>query len=653
MTQSSLDHLSGGALSAVLPDGSGTAWSVSFQERIDVAPNLGPSGTLYVGTAGGDLVALDAADGTERWRFETTDGAVSAPALTGDETIVVGTGAGRVHAVNADGSLRWTYDTGSTSSSAPALAPDGTVYIGSDDGRVWAIDATGSLEWSYPTGGPVRAVPALGPGGEVYVGSDDGHLYALSGGGQLRWKYPTGGPVTAGAAVTTHVSPFDPLLPGIQQTETVVYFGSSDGTVYAVNAGGTFTSSMPGTLRWSVGTDHPIEHAPALDLGTQTLYVSSGPRLWAFGGQPSGGTGLVQITSLGTVLDPELLELRDNIHILVALAGEGGFGGSAILGGLPEDPCQGGPLFIPDCTELRSGLGTATPLVEVPSLVDLQIGFVKEGFGDAVLGGDPDGLLSTYTTVLRDGGTYTGILAGTTHPELLAPNPDGLPTRLTVFEAPTGTGFGTGEPVYVGHFSTDLGTVEIRLSGSGTYTFGPLRYGELSDLAFVEPGAYEIQVVPLDGVAGKRRAALAASADLASVAGGPTGLLLAGFADPEANLDGPGLTMYRADGGGATEVIGVTTGSEAELPQHVTLEPAYPNPFNPVTVIAYTLPNERDVRLEVFDVLGRSMARLVDGPQAAGRHEVSFDAGRLAGGVYLVRLSAGRQVATRAVTLLK
>jgi hypothetical protein len=286
-------------------------------------------------------------------------------------------------------------------------------------------------------------------------------------------------------------------------------------------------------------------------------------------------------------------------------------------------------------------------------MTELQIGFVKDGFGDAVLAGDLEGLLSTYATVLREGGEYSGILAGTTHPELLAPNPDGLPTRLAVFESPTGSGSEAGEPVYVGHFSTDLGTVEITLAGNGTYTFGPLRYGELSDLSYVEPGAYEIQVVPLDGVAGKRQAALAGSVDLAAADGAPTGILLSGFADPEANLGGPPLALYRADGGGETEVIGVATGPEPELPARVTLEPAWPNPFNPATVIAYALPDERDVRLEVFDVLGRAVARLVDGRQPAGRHEVAFDAGRLAGGVYLVRLSAGGQVEARAVTLLK
>ncbi|NOX37747.1 MAG: T9SS type A sorting domain-containing protein [Calditrichaeota bacterium] len=66
----------------------------------------------------------------------------------------------------------------------------------------------------------------------------------------------------------------------------------------------------------------------------------------------------------------------------------------------------------------------------------------------------------------------------------------------------------------------------------------------------------------------------------------------------------------------------------------------YPNPFNPVTTIAFSLPVRSRVRLEVYDVLGREVARLVDGVKPAGRYEVSFDATQLPSGVYIYRLHA-------------
>ncbi|NOX36062.1 MAG: hypothetical protein GXO78_00845 [Calditrichaeota bacterium] len=56
-----------------------------------------------------------------------------------------------------------------------------------------------------------------------------------------------------------------------------------------------------------------------------------------------------------------------------------------------------------------------------------------------------------------------------------------------------------------------------------------------------------------------------------------------------------------------------------EVPSVFALHPNYPNPFNPITTIAFSLPVRSRVRLQVFDVLGREVARLVDGVKAAGR----------------------------------
>jgi|GEM_PF-3322823 len=83
------------------------------------------------------------------------------------------------------------------------------------------------------------------------------------------------------------------------------------------------------------------------------------------------------------------------------------------------------------------------------------------------------------------------------------------------------------------------------------------------------------------------------------------------------------------------------------------LLPAYPNPFNPVTMIRYELPQNSQVRLEVFDMLGRRVAVLVDGLIEAGTHEIPFDASNLASGVYLYRLTAGQVVQTRQMVLVK
>lgn len=100
---------------------------------------------------------------------------------------------------------------------------------------------------------------------------------------------------------------------------------------------------------------------------------------------------------------------------------------------------------------------------------------------------------------------------------------------------------------------------------------------------------------------------------------------------------------------------GVSTGLEdmALLPTEVELGQNYPNPFNPSTQIVYGVPTQSAVNLEVFDILGRRVAVLVNDQMPAGRHTVSFDASRLASGVYVYRLSVGSKVMTRRMVLIK
>ena len=91
----------------------------------------------------------------------------------------------------------------------------------------------------------------------------------------------------------------------------------------------------------------------------------------------------------------------------------------------------------------------------------------------------------------------------------------------------------------------------------------------------------------------------------------------------------------------------------SEHPLEFRLDQNYPNPFNPKTIIGYQLPAASDVRLEVFDIIGRRVAVLIDGPVQAGVHQVEFNASHLASGVYLYRLIAGDKVMSRKLTLIK
>lgn len=102
-------------------------------------------------------------------------------------------------------------------------------------------------------------------------------------------------------------------------------------------------------------------------------------------------------------------------------------------------------------------------------------------------------------------------------------------------------------------------------------------------------------------------------------------------------------------------VMGSPVANEAASgpPDQPTLAPNFPNPFAASTTLRYALPRAADVRLEVFDALGRRVATLADGEQAAGAHEVTWDAGTLASGVYIARLVSAGSVETQRLTLLR
>ncbi|MBC8044412.1 MAG: T9SS type A sorting domain-containing protein, partial [Rhizobacter sp.] len=116
--------------------------------------------------------------------------------------------------------------------------------------------------------------------------------------------------------------------------------------------------------------------------------------------------------------------------------------------------------------------------------------------------------------------------------------------------------------------------------------------------------------------------------------------------------------------GTASTVVKTETGTSAIVdnnsgtkPEVFALSQNYPNPFNPSTTIRYQLPASGDVKLRLYDVLGREVASLVGGRQAAGNYAVQFNARGLSSGVYFYKLSVsgstGNFVSTKKMTLLK
>lgn len=104
--------------------------------------------------------------------------------------------------------------------------------------------------------------------------------------------------------------------------------------------------------------------------------------------------------------------------------------------------------------------------------------------------------------------------------------------------------------------------------------------------------------------------------------------------------------------GNVTAVVNDIVAAE-EAPVAFSLAEAYPNPFNPSTTIAYSVPETQNVTLSVFNTNGQLVQTLVNGMVERGEHKVVFDASSLSSGVYVYTLQTANETAMQKMVLVK
>ena len=104
-----------------------------------------------------------------------------------------------------------------------------------------------------------------------------------------------------------------------------------------------------------------------------------------------------------------------------------------------------------------------------------------------------------------------------------------------------------------------------------------------------------------------------------------------------------GTGAFRRPVPGVTSVERIARGT----PDEVRLDQNFPNPFNPTTTLSFSLPQPDRVSLAIYDILGREVARLVDGILRAGTYSVQWNASGVASGVYFGRLTGSAGTLTR------
>ncbi|MBN8546099.1 MAG: T9SS type A sorting domain-containing protein [Ignavibacteria bacterium] len=102
------------------------------------------------------------------------------------------------------------------------------------------------------------------------------------------------------------------------------------------------------------------------------------------------------------------------------------------------------------------------------------------------------------------------------------------------------------------------------------------------------------------------------------------------------------------------DFVGYTTDIKDNLtPAEFSLSQNYPNPFNPSTAIEFSLPKGENVKLEIFDVLGRSVQTIINEYKEAGNYKVYFNASALPSGMYIYRIDAGAKSSVKKMILMK
>jgi hypothetical protein len=102
----------------------------------------------------------------------------------------------------------------------------------------------------------------------------------------------------------------------------------------------------------------------------------------------------------------------------------------------------------------------------------------------------------------------------------------------------------------------------------------------------------------------------------------------------------------------------ITSVSDGNAPKEFALFQNYPNPFNPTTIIKFTVASDvryetQDLKLAVYDILGKELAVLVNQKFQPGNHEVSFDAANFSSGVYFYTISSRGFIQTKKMILFR
>jgi len=699
-------YVRSGALFALNPDGS-KIWKFDSGSLFVSSPAIGADGTLYAATQDSFLYAVNP-DGTEKWALSLDFISYSTPAVGSDGTIFIGSGNGGIdgkfYAINSDGTEKWESATGDYSSSSPAISSDGTVYIGSAEGKLSAFNSScnGLAESPWPKARkdnqntsnafnencPIAKVAeqhfVLKNGGEITLDASpssdpDGNALSFlwrvvemnqnkpvtlsdSTSAVININIPSGHPAyyRFSLKVTDNQdgSSWIPLFAETgqkwqfqitnEQYSTPVI--SQDGTIHFASTDSIYAINPDGTKRWSISSiigDHLTISSTGVIYAQSggdrfSAFTPKGVHKWTFIGDADIGRGFA-IDGIGTIyigfgdklcaIDSSGLkkwEFPTNSNYTSLNASSITSDGTIYL-------CSGNKLFAVRSNGTKKWeYGTEYTINTSPVIA--TDGTIYIYSGGQLLAVNPNGtgqwespsLDETYYSpaIGLDNTIYLGTSNG-----LYALNPDDGNVKWLYAKGRFTTSspaIGADGTIYIcldNYYGTSGPFYAINPDGTEKWHFNETVWGSSSP------------VIDADGIIYFT-----------------SGYSLYALHSESGGLADSPWPKYRHDnqntGNVLTQVTSITQ-IKTDIPKKYALFPNYPNPFNPLTKIKFSLPKPGKVQINVYNILGQRVAKLLDAKKSAGTYNINWDASKMSSGMYFIRLESDAFVKVRKCLLIK
>ena len=299
----------------------------------------------------------------------------------------------------------------------------------------------------------------------------------------------------------------------------------------------------------------------------------------------------------------------------------------------------------------------ASPYIDAPAGEEFVIGVAPPNSMSS------EEAIAQIPVTLMAGETYVAIANGVLDPMNFAENPDGkeIAFELLVKKGAREMGMEKDKVDFIVlHGATDAPAVDVIARDVATLVEGAA-YTDITDYISVPAGNYILDVTP----AGVNETIVASfEAPLSSLGGGAAVVFASGFLTPDNNMNGAAFGLYAALPNG--DVLELTPALGTSVDDDITtavisefeLQQNYPNPFNPITTISYAIPERSNVKVIVYDMLGKEVATLVNDEKPAGAYSIVWngvnnEGFQVSSGIYFYALEVESFSETRRMMLVK